>query len=76
MSAVSFMVLMWPGRGADQPLQIFSSEFERRDYLYLYCTMSAVSFIVLKWPGRGADQPLQSLVPNLKEEMIYTYTVQ
>jgi hypothetical protein len=38
--------------------------------------MSTVFFIVLKRPGRGADQLLQSLIPNLKEEMIYTYTVQ
>jgi hypothetical protein len=38
--------------------------------------MRAVPFMDLKRPGRGADQLLQSLVPNLKEEMIYTYTVQ
>jgi hypothetical protein len=38
--------------------------------------MNAVSFMVLKRPERGADLPLQSLVPNLKEEIIYTYTVQ
>jgi hypothetical protein len=38
--------------------------------------MSAVSFMELKRQGRGADQLLQSLVPNLKEKIIYTYTVQ
>jgi hypothetical protein len=38
--------------------------------------MSAVSYMELKRPGRGADQLLQSLVSNLKEEMIYTYTGQ
>jgi hypothetical protein len=38
--------------------------------------MNAVSFIELKRAGRGADQNLQPLVPNLKEEMINTYTVQ
>jgi hypothetical protein len=38
--------------------------------------MSAASFIVLKLPGPGADQNLQHLVPNLKEEVIYTYNVQ
>jgi hypothetical protein len=27
-------------------------------------------------PGPGADQNLQHLVPNLKEEVIYTYNVQ
>jgi hypothetical protein len=38
--------------------------------------MSAVNFMELNRPRRGADKLLQSLVPNLKEEMIYTYTVQ
>jgi hypothetical protein len=38
--------------------------------------MIAVSFMDLKRPGRGSDQLLQYLVPNLKEEMIYTYTLQ
>jgi hypothetical protein len=38
--------------------------------------MSAASFMELKRPGRGANQLLQSLVPKLKEEMIYTYNVQ
>jgi hypothetical protein len=54
----------------------YISEFEGRDDLYLYCTMSAASFMELKRTGRGAVQMLQSLVPNLKEELIYTYTVQ
>jgi hypothetical protein len=38
--------------------------------------MIAVTFMELKRRGRGAEQNLQSLVPNLKEEMLYTYIVQ
>jgi hypothetical protein len=38
--------------------------------------MNVVSFMVLKRPGRGADQLMKSLVENLKEVLIYTYTVQ
>jgi hypothetical protein len=53
----------------------FISDLEGRDDLYLKCTMSAVSLIELKRQGRGADQNLQSLVPNLKEELIYTNIV-
>jgi hypothetical protein len=55
---------------------IFISQFEGRDDLYLYCTMRDASIMELMRPGLGADQILQSSVPNLKEEIIYTYTLQ